>query len=64
MIYRLIAFLLLNFGALAIGGFFTGKGVTSDWYADLLKAPWTPPGWVCMDHHYDLFQHLPRIFVA
>lgn len=46
MIYRLIAFLLLNFGALAIGGFFTGKGVSSDWYADLLKAPWTPPGWV------------------
>jgi len=46
MIYRLITFLLLNFGALAVGGFFTGKGVPSYWYSDLIKAPWTPPGWV------------------
>jgi len=44
MTYRLIVFLLINFGALAIGGFFTGKGVPSDWYAGLVKAPWTPPG--------------------
>jgi len=46
MIVRLILFLLLNFGALAIGGAFTGKGVPSDWYVQLDKAPWTPPGWV------------------
>lgn len=46
MILRLIIFLAINFGALAIGGFFTGKGVSSNWYADLIKAPWTPPGWV------------------
>jgi benzodiazapine receptor len=46
MIYRLIIFLLLNFAALAVGGFFTGKGVPSTWYLDLTKAPWTPPGWV------------------
>ena len=46
MIVRLIVFLIINFGALAIGGFFTGKGVPSDWYAGLLKAPWTPPDWV------------------
>mgnify|MGYP001502041650 FL=1 len=46
MIYRIIIFLIINFGALAIGGFFTGKGVTSDWYSELIKAPWTPPGWV------------------
>ena len=46
MIVRLIIFLVLNFGALAIGGFFTGSGVPSDWYADLNKAPWTPPRWV------------------
>jgi len=46
MIYRLIIFLALNFAALAIGGLFTGKGVPSDWYVDLIKAPWTPPGWV------------------
>lgn len=43
---KFLLFLLLNFGALAIGGFFTGSGVVSDWYANLNKAPWTPPGWV------------------
>ena len=46
MVLRLIIFLAINFGALAIGGFFTGKGVPSDWYVNLNKAPWTPPGWV------------------
>lgn len=46
MALRIILFALLNFGALAIGGFFTGSGVSSDWYATLNKAPWTPPGWV------------------
>jgi len=46
MLYRLIVFLLINFTALAIGGIFTGKGVPSDWYANLIKAPWTPPGWI------------------
>jgi benzodiazapine receptor len=46
MIKRLILFLVLNFAALSIGGFFTGEGVPSDWYSNLAKAPWTPPGWV------------------
>lgn len=46
MITRTILFLLLNFGALGIGGLFTGNGVASDWYFELNKAPWTPPGWV------------------
>ena len=46
MTIRLIIFLAINFGALALGGFFTGKGVPSDWYVGLNKAPWTPPGWV------------------
>ena len=46
MILRIVVFLILNFGALAIGGLFTGKGVPSDWYVGLNKAPWTPPGWV------------------
>lgn len=46
MTKRVILFLILNFGALAIGGLFTGKGVPSDWYLGLNKAPWTPPGWV------------------
>ena len=45
MIIRLIIFLILNFGALAIGGFFTSEAVTADWYVSLNKAPWTPPGW-------------------
>lgn len=43
---RIVIFLLLNFGALAIGGFFTGKAVQAEWYLALNKAPWTPPGWV------------------
>lgn len=46
MVVRIVIFLLVNFGALAIGGLFTGQGVPSDWYAGLNKAPWTPPGWV------------------
>lgn len=46
MIGKLILFLVLNFSALALGGLFTGSGVTSEWYTNLNKAPWTPPGWV------------------
>ncbi|MEO6884466.1 MAG: TspO/MBR family protein [Bacteroidia bacterium] len=43
---RIIIFLLLNFAALGLGGLFTSKGVPSEWYIHLNKAPWTPPGWV------------------
>ena len=46
MVKRLVIFLTLNFLALAIGGYFTGDGVPSNWYQNLNKAPWTPPGWV------------------
>lgn len=46
MILRVILFLVINFAALGIGGIFTGKGVPSEWYQSLSKAPWTPPGWV------------------
>lgn len=46
MLIRVLVFLLLNFLALGIGGFFTGAGVSSGWYQELAKAPWTPPGWV------------------
>lgn len=46
MIYRLVIFLLINFGALAVGSLFTSKGVPSEWYISLAKAQWTPPGWV------------------
>ncbi len=46
MALRIIIFLAINFGALALGAYFTGPGVSSAWYANLDKAPWTPPGWV------------------
>lgn len=46
MTLRIILFLVINFAALALGGLFTGKGVPSDWYQSLNKAPWTPPGWM------------------
>ena len=46
MVYRTILFLVINFLALGLGGFFTGSGVSSQWYQELAKAPWTPPGWV------------------
>ena len=46
MIKRTLLFLILNFSALAIGSIFTESGVSSDWYQNLSKAPWTPPGWV------------------
>jgi tryptophan-rich sensory protein len=45
MLKKIILFLVLNFTALAIGGLFTGGGVSSIWYQELSKAPWTPPGW-------------------
>ena len=46
MFNKVIIFLIINFSALAIGQVFTGKGVVSEWYQLLDKAPWTPPGWV------------------
>lgn len=46
MALKIFIFLLLNFAALGLGGLFTSKGVPSEWYAGLNKAPWTPPGWV------------------
>jgi benzodiazapine receptor len=41
-----IIFLALNFGALGLGGFLMDTGPSDAWYAELNKAPWTPPGWV------------------
>ena len=46
MFIKIILFLVLNFGALAIGSYFTDSGASSDWYQNLNKAPWTPTGWV------------------
>ena len=45
-VYLLILLLILNFGGLAIGNWFMGDAVTSEWYTSLNKAPWTPPSWV------------------
>jgi tryptophan-rich sensory protein len=42
----LILFLVINFGGLAIGAWLMNDGPQSSWYANLNKAPWTPPGWV------------------
>jgi len=46
MILRVTTFLILNFAGLAFGSLFTSNGVGSEWYSNLNKAPWTPPGWV------------------
>ncbi|OSZ77956.1 TspO protein [Chitinophagaceae bacterium IBVUCB1] len=43
---RLLIFLLINFGALGIGGLLLGNPATNQWYQSLNKAPWTPAGWV------------------
>ena len=43
---RLILFLVINFGGLAIGGWLMNDGPQTQWYSQLNKAPWTPPGWV------------------
>ena len=43
---RLVFFFPLNFGALALGSYLMGEGPTGNWYTNLNKAPWTPPGWV------------------
>lgn len=42
----LIFFLIINFSALAIGGWLMDNGPQSSWYLELNKAPWTPAGWV------------------
>ena len=38
-------FLVINFGALAIGTVLMNNGPQTDWYTQLNQAPWTPPGW-------------------
>lgn len=40
-------FLILNFGSLALGSWLMGANpMNNEWYLQLKKAPWTPPGWV------------------
>jgi len=38
--------LLINFSALGIGIWLMKDGPRTEWYLELNKAPWTPPGWV------------------
>lgn len=45
-LYLFILFLIINYGALALGGYLMDNGPISTWYVQLNKAPWTPPGWV------------------
>ncbi|NDH69532.1 MAG: tryptophan-rich sensory protein, partial [Gammaproteobacteria bacterium] len=43
---RLLLFFVLNFGALYVGALLmNGSPATNEWYQQLDKAPWTPPGW-------------------
>jgi tryptophan-rich sensory protein len=44
--YLIVVFFILNFGALGIGTILMDNGPKSDWYTSLVKAPWTPAGWV------------------
>lgn len=41
-----LLFLILNFGGLALGNWFMGNAILEEWYTNLNKAPWTPPGWI------------------
>lgn len=45
-IKKLVLFLFINFGSLALGGLLMNDGPQAAWYNSLEKAPWTPPGWV------------------
>lgn len=42
----IVIFLVINFGALAIGSWLMDNGPQTKWYENLNQAPWTPPGWV------------------
>lgn len=46
LIKYIIVFLVINFGALAIGSWLMNDGPQTAWYKNLNQAPWTPPGWV------------------
>jgi benzodiazapine receptor len=43
---KIIVFLFLNFGALALGSYLMGGSpANNSWYMELKRAPWTPPGY-------------------
>ena len=39
-------FLVINFVSLAMGSWLMDNGPRTEWYANLNRAPWEPPGWV------------------
>ncbi len=41
----IVIFLVVNFLALGIGSAISADEVTGNWYNELEKASWTPPGW-------------------
>ena len=43
---KIIIFIVLNFGALALGSYLMGGSPAENtWYIELKRAPWTPPGY-------------------
>ena len=46
LLKNIFIFLVINFGALAIGSRLMNNGPQTVWYTNLNQAPWTPPGWV------------------
>jgi tryptophan-rich sensory protein len=42
----ILFFLIINMGSLAIGSWLMNNGPKTDWYINLNKAPWSPPGWL------------------
>ena len=42
----IILMLIINFLGLYLGGLATNPGVKSDWYQNIVQAPWKPPGFV------------------
>ncbi len=41
-----LLFLIVNLAALGLGSYLMNNGPASQWYLQLDKAPWTPPGWM------------------
>ncbi len=42
----ILFFLIINMGSLGIGSWLMNNGPKTDWYINLNKAPWSPPGWL------------------
>lgn len=45
LLQSIAIFLIINFGALALGVILMNNGPLTTWYFNLNKAPWTPPNW-------------------